>query len=109
MSFGLSAVAVAEIGAAVAAAGTAYNAYSANQAGKRQNAANTQAATAAAKNQQMADEANNQANAKTPDVAAQLQANLAAGKQGAAGTMLTGPSGVDPTQLTLGQTSLLGG
>jgi hypothetical protein len=109
MSFGLSALAVAEIGVGVAAAGTAYSAYSANQAGAKQNAANRIAQASATKNAQMADEANNQANAKSPDSAALLAANLAAGKQGASGTMLTGPSGIDPTQLTLGKSTLLGG
>jgi hypothetical protein len=109
MSFGLSAVAVAEIGAAIAAAGTAYSAYSSNQAGMLQNRAMQQAQAAAKKNSMLADEANNQANAKSPDTSAILAANLAAGKQGAAGTMLTGPGGIDPTQLTLGKSSLLGG
>lgn len=108
MSFGLSAAAVAEIGVAVAAAGTAAATYSSRQGAIATKDAGQKAYAAAQKNTLLADEANNQANAKSPDVSAQLQANLAAGKQGAAGTMLTGPGGIDPTQLTLAQSSLLG-
>lgn len=105
--FGLTAAEAAALAAAALAAGSA--AYSTHEAGVAQTRAGRQAMQAASKNAQMADEANNQANAKSPDSAALLAANLAAGKQGAAGTMLTGPGGVDPTQLTLGKSSLLGG
>jgi hypothetical protein len=38
-----------------------------------------------------------------------MAANVLAGKAGQSGTMLTGPQGVDPTQLTLGKQTLLGG
>jgi hypothetical protein len=37
------------------------------------------------------------------------QSGGAGGAGGAGGTMLTGPMGVDPSQLTLGRTTLLGG
>lgn len=105
--FGLTAV---EVGAlAVAAVGAGSAVYSAKQGAIAQSRAGQQAIAAAKTNAQAADEANNAANAKSPDVSAQLAANLAAGKQGAAGTMLTGPGGVDPTTLTLGKSSLLGG
>ena len=92
--------------AVISAVGTAY---STDSARKNANQANDQAIQAAKVNAQQADEANNAANAKSPDVAAMMSANLAAGKQGASGTMLTGPGGVDPSTLTLGKTSLLGG
>lgn len=48
------------------------------------------------------------ANAKKPDISAIMQAAQEASKAGAAGTMLTGPRGVDPNALQLGRTSLLG-
>lgn len=105
--FGLSAIELAAVG--VAAAGVGSSVYSARQGAIAQKNAGNQAIAAAKTNARLADEANNQANAKSPDVSAQLQANLAAGKQGAAGTMLTGPGGIDPTTLTLGKSSLLGG
>lgn len=105
--FGLSAVEVGALAVAAVSAGTA--AYSAKQGQVAQKNAGQQAIAAAKTNARLADEANNAANSKSPDVSAQLQANLAAGKQGAAGTMLTGPGGIDPTTLTLGKSSLLGG
>lgn len=107
MSFGWTAATWIAIGsAATAAVGTAV---STDQARKGANQANDQAILAAKANAKAADEANNAANAKSPDAAAMMAANLAAGKQGASGTMLTGPGGVDPNSLTLGKTSLLGG
>jgi hypothetical protein len=109
MSFGWTAATWAAIGAVTAAAGVGASAYAANQGRAQQNQAMRQAAGAAAKNNQMADEATNRANAKSPDVAALMASNLAAGQQGAAGTMLTGPGGVDPNSLTLGKNTLLGG
>ena len=50
----------------------------------------------------------NRANAKTPDVGAMLSANMQQAKGGQSGTMLTGNSGVDDKQLTLGKNTLLG-
>lgn len=106
MSFGWTAATWVAIGAAATSAvGTAY---STDKARSNSNKANDQAIDAAKANAADADRANNAANAKTPDSAAMLAANLAAGKSGAAGTMLTGPGGVDPSQLTLGKSSLLG-
>jgi hypothetical protein len=81
----------------------------ASQADKQRKATNTasdQAIASAKKNAQLADEANNRANAKAPDVTAAMAAN--AGKMGNASTSLTGPQGVDPTTLTLGKASALG-
>jgi len=109
MSFGLSATAVELIAAGVAAASAGASVYSAKQGAIAQKHAGQAAIAAANKNAQQADEANNQANAKSPDVSAMLSANLAAGRSGASGTMLTGAGGIDPTLLTLGKSSLLGG
>lgn len=106
MSFSLTTA--AWVGAAVAAVGVGAQAYSSHESGILQKAAGQQAAQAAQKNAMLADEANNQANAKSPDMSGLMAANLAAGKQGASGTLLTGPGGIDPSQLTLGQSSLLG-
>lgn len=101
MSFGYVAAAVAVVSAGAAA-------YESKQSQVAQKHAGQAAIAAAKTNAQAADEANNAANAKHPDVSSMLAANLAAGKMGAAGTMLTGPGGVDPTLLTLGSSSLLG-
>lgn len=95
------------VGMSIVAAATAV--YSTDSARKAQNNATDVAKAAAKKNQQQSEEATNRANAKTPDVSAMMSANAQAAKGGQSGTMLTGPAGVDPTQLTLGKTSLLGG
>lgn len=55
-----------------------------------------------------ADQDFNRANQKRPDAAAILSAAQQSGKQGASGTMLTGPQGVDPSTLALGKSTLLG-
>jgi hypothetical protein len=95
---------------AVSAAGSAVvGLYQADQGRKQANTANDQAIANAKKNAQLADEANNRANAKSPDSAAAMAANILSGKSGQSGTMLTGPQGIDPTQLTLGKQTLLGG
>lgn len=46
--------------------------------------------------------------ARNPNYSTRLSANAAANRKGIAGTMLTGPGGVDPSTLTLGRTTLLG-
>ena len=56
-----------------------------------------------------ADQAFNRANAKKPDIGAMIAGNEAAGRAGLSSTMLTGPTGVDPTALMLGRNTLLGG
>ena len=83
--------------------------YSADQARGAQNRAVDQAKANAARTAQQADQANNRANAKAPDVAALLSANQQAAAGGAGSTMLTGATGVDPRQLTLGRSTLLAG
>lgn len=90
-------------------ASTAATVYSADQARSSSNQSNDISIANAKRAAADADRANNAANARSPDTAAMMASNLAAGKQGASGTMLTGPGGVDPSQLTLGRSSLLGG
>lgn len=106
MSFGWTAATWLAVSAGVTAAATLYTG---EQSRKAQNRANDQA-IANAKSQQLAsDEAQNRANAKSPDSSAALTAAMLAGKAGQSGTMLTGPQGIDPNTLTLGKTTLLGG
>ena len=50
----------------------------------------------------------NRANQKTPDSGAMMSANAQRGKSGQSGTMLTGPTGLDLSQLKLGKSTLLG-
>ena len=95
--------------AITAGATAAVSLYTSDQASKNQANALQQAKQQAQSQQLASDEANNRANAKSPDVAALMSANLLAAKNGQAGTMLTGPSGVDPNSLTLGKNTLLGG
>lgn len=88
---------------AVVSAGTAYVAHQDQKDAQRQNADQAKkTATAAA-------EADNKANQKRANSSTLLSSNQMAAKGGQAGTMLTGPSGVDPTALQLGKTTLLGG
>lgn len=105
-TFGWTAATWLAIGTAAVGATTAV--VSADSARSTQNKATDQAKTASLANQQATDEANNRANAKAPDSAAAMAANVLAGKAGNSGTMLTGPTGVDPSQLTLGKNTLLG-
>jgi len=106
MSFGWTATTWLAITATTAVATTAYTM---DQQRKMSNRANDQALAAAKKQQQASDEATNRANSKSPDTAALMASNMLAAKGGQSGTMLTGPSGVDPGSLTLGKSSLLGG
>lgn len=96
------------IGGAMAAS-TAYQAYAGNKADQQQRSAQRQALAQADASAKAADEANNKANQKRPDVAGALSSAMQSGKSGASGTMLTGPGGVDPSSLTLGKQTLLGG
>jgi hypothetical protein len=106
MSFGLSAAAWTAIAATTAAAATIHSADQQRSSSNR--ALDVQKANAK-RTQLLADEANNKANSKAPDIMALMSANALAGKAGQSGTMLTGPSGVDPSLLTLGKSTLLGG
>lgn len=102
--------------AAAAVAGTAYTIYSGEKAREQQGEALSQqrqaqaeAKTAAEKQQQTAEQNVNRANAKQPDAGAILSAATQAAKGGPAGTMLTGPTGVNAADLSLGKSTLLGG
>lgn len=94
--------------AAAVGVGTGYQIYSGQQAAKAQEDALNQAKDQQAKAEQQADQAMNAANPKKPDTAANVSALQQAAKAGASGTMLTGPSGIDPSTLNLGKTTLLG-
>ena len=74
----------------------------------RQQTAQTQAVAAAEKQNQQSQQLVNQANRKKPDVSSIMQAAADSSSGGPAGTMLTGPTGVDPNSLALGKSSLLG-
>lgn len=106
MSFGWSAATWLAVSVAASAAATVY---SAEQQRSSQNRALDQAKAKAKADQMAADQAANKANAKTPDVAAMLGAAALSSRSGQAGTLLTGPQGVDSSSLTLGKTTLLGG
>ena len=94
------------VGAGVSATAAVYGAVSSADAARHNSNMAKDAAKVTAQN---TDEANNRATSKAPDSAALMAANVLAGKSGQSGTMLTGPQGVDPSQLTLGKNSLLGG
>ena len=102
MSFTITAVAIAAIG-------TGYSIYAGERSASMQAEAQKQAKANALKQEKAADEANNRANQKTPDTNALLSSAQQLSKMGTAGTMLTGPQGIDPATLQLGKTSLLGG
>ena len=70
---------------------------------------NKQAKEAATRQADMADQANNRANAKVPDLLGLSSQNQMASKGGAGSTSLTGHSGIDPKSLLLGKTTLIGG
>jgi hypothetical protein len=95
--------------ALLAAAQIGSQVYQADQARSAQNKASDQAKANATKQATASDEAQNAANAKGPNTGAILSAVQQMAKGGASSTMLTGPSGVDPSQLTLGKSTLLGG
>lgn len=94
--------------------GTAYSIYSGEKAAKQQEQAlemqrqaQAQAMADAKKQAQMADEATNKANRKTPNMPSIV--SMAGGGGNTSATMLTGPQGVGQNQLQLGKTTLLGG
>ena len=104
------------VAAAVAAVGTAYSIYNGERTAEKQSEALTQqrqaqaeAKTAAEKQQSTSEQNVNRANAKSPDAGAILSQASQAAKGGPAGTMLTGPQGVNPNELALGKSTLLGG
>lgn len=94
---------------AVMAAATAYSAYSSNQQRQQMKGANYKAEQNAIKQEKQAEQDMNRANQKKPDTMAMLNDAAQKGRAGQSGTMLTGPQGVDPSMLTLGKNTLLGG
>ncbi|NVO06349.1 MAG: hypothetical protein HXX19_10665 [Rhodoferax sp.] len=79
-----------------------------NKAVDAQKQANKIATANATAQADASDQANNRANAKQPDLAGLYSANQQAAKGGVSSTMLTGPTGIDPTALMLGRNTLLG-
>ena len=105
---------LAGIALGIGAAGTGYTIASGEDAKNKQAAAlqkqekaQTQAVNAAQGQRKQSEMAVNRANRQQPDVAGIMQAASAA-SSGGGGTMLTGPTGVDPNALALGKSSLLG-
>ena len=106
---------VAGTGVAATAAGVGYTIASGEDAKRKQadalgkqERAQQQAVASAETQRQQSEQLVNQANRKKPDVSSIMQAASAASSGGGAGTMLTGPTGVDPNSLALGKSSLLG-
>jgi len=94
--------------AGAAVAGTAYTVYAGEQAkGDRKDAMN-EARTNQAKAEASADMERNRLNPKKANASGVMSGIQQAAKGGASGTMLTGPSGVDPSALQLGKSTLLG-
>lgn len=104
------------IGAGIAGAGTIGSSIYSGEQGKKQQKESLrmqqqqmrEAESRATSQQRRGEQEMARANAKKPDISAIMQAAQEASKAGAAGTMLTGPRGVDPNALQLGRTSLLG-
>jgi uncharacterized protein HemX len=111
-----AATGAAVVGATAAAAGAGYSIVAGQQGKKQQERAMQQQERAQAAQlaqtqaqQRRSEMAMNAANRKQPDVSSIMER---AGQQAGGGpssTMLTGPGGVDPTQLSLGRSTLLGG
>jgi hypothetical protein len=93
---------------ALLAVGTAYSVYSGEENRKDASRARDEARANAKIQADKADQAVNAAKNKKPNLGAMLTANQNAAKGGASGTMLTGPTGVDPNSLQLGKNTLLG-
>lgn len=112
MSGAITASTIAAVAAGVAGvAGVASTVVGATQGNKQAKAtknAAEQAQATALKQEKAVDEANNRANQKRANTGAIMDAALQSGKAGASGTMLTGPTGISPDQLTLGRSTLLG-
>lgn len=109
MSGVTTATAIAAIGAAATVAGAVGTyAQGQKQAGAEKDAQKA-SKSAADKLYAQQDQANNAANARGPNTDAIRAENQVEGQAGQSGTMLTGPMGVDPNDLSLGKNTLLGG
>ena len=93
----------------LAAAMVASSVWSSDQQRSSQNKAGDIAKANAKSAADQADQQMNAARKNTPDIGAMLSSNEQQAKGGISGTMLTGSSGVDPSTLQLGKTTLLGG
>jgi len=109
-------IGLAAAGAAAAAAGTGYAIYAGEQGKKsqqaamrQQEAAQAQAAAQARSQTRKSQQAMAAANRVEPSVEGIMQAAQESAQGGPSATMLTGPMGVNPQDLQLGRTSLLGG
>lgn len=96
--------------AAVAAAviGAVASIYTSQQQQKSASAAQQQAKKKEEAQALQADEANGRANQKKADISSILAAAQDSSKMGIGGTLLTGAQGIDPNQLLLGKSTLLG-
>jgi hypothetical protein len=110
-----AATGAAVVGAAAAAAGAGYTVAAGEDAKRkqadslgRQQAAQQQAVNAAQGQRKQSEMRVNQVNRQQPNVSGIMEAASAASGGGVGGTMLTGPTGVDPNSLALGKSSLLG-
>lgn len=101
--------------AIAAVAGAAYSVYSGEQAAaqqkkalQQQQQAQKEAKQEAQQQQRQSEMAVNAANRKQPDVSGIMDQAGQGVNAGVSGTMLTGPTGVNPNQLALGKNTLLG-
>lgn len=85
------------------------NAAMQEKAQKQQEKAQAEALDQAQAEKRKSQEEFNRANRQQPDVNAILANAQQMSKVGGGGTMLTGPGGVNPNQLSLGKSTLLGG
>ena len=108
MSGAISATTLLAATAVTAAATVGASIYSGRKQEKQARAAADQAQRNADTQAKAAEEATNKAEQKPANAAARLDEAALAGKAGMSGTMLTGPQGIDPSQLMLGKNTLLG-
>ena len=101
--------AAAIIGAAAMVANTGYTIYEGERNATAQNRSQRQALADSRATAQAADEANNRVNQKRPNANAIRDSARQAAKGGMGGTLLTGPQGVNPGEMSLGKSTLLGG
>ena len=94
---------------AIAATGTGYSIYEGERNANMQDRSQRQALANSRAAARAADEANNRANQKRPNANAILASARQAARGGMGSTLLTGPQGVNPGELSLGKSTLLGG
>ena len=95
--------------AAASAVRTGYSIYAGERSADMQRSAQRDAMRQADATAKSSEEAANRANMKRPNANAILAAAQSAAKSGVGSTMLTGPTGVDQSALSLGKSTLLGG